>query len=376
MVQQRRKSVFASAPFDVKQVALNAGRKSGANLPLAALVFSVFLFATFLYNEDIKSIAEYPFTSHTRSHRLTIQEEDRRAIQFQTNDHPGTGNKPQKLQAQEMLLLIDVASTDHQAVKNKKEEETVVRIVEPTRLPVQEEVKGEQEVEKREVEVEQVKGNEGKKKIEADVQTESSRIEQRRMETKELPSENDRDVQLPSVKETAAAAIRQVTEENRQEESTRFTEVKPEVESVPATIQQENSAQEIHTQPETGADNKPAQMIDQVVTPERPVLYLPETCDLYDGQWVYDSVNFPIYKESECEFLTEQVYIRIGLIKEKISSLISFLFICPLVWVLMSVEKNIAVDVWPRSRSWEMEGRMTGTKNGGGSLMAVIYLGN
>ncbi|XP_078160042.1 xylan O-acetyltransferase 6-like [Carex rostrata] len=307
MVQQRRKSVFASAPFDVKQVALNAGRKSGANLSLAALVFSVFLFATFLYNEDIKSIAEYPFTSHTRSHRLTIQEEDRRAIQFQTNDHLGTGNKPQKLQAQEMLLLIDVASTDHQAVKNKKEEETVVRIVEPTRLPVQEEVKGEQEVEKREVEVEQVKGNEGKKKIEAEVQTESSRIEQRRMETKELPSENDRDVQLPSVKETAAAAIRQVTEENRQEESTRFTEVKPEVKSVPATIHQENSAQEIHTQPETGANNKPAQMIDQVVTPERPVLYLPETCDLYDGQWVYDSVNFPIYKESECEFLTEQV---------------------------------------------------------------------
>ncbi|KAJ4764202.1 Protein trichome birefringence [Rhynchospora pubera] len=312
MMQHRRKSVFSSAPYVVKEVALNAGRKNGANLSLAALVFSVFLFATFLYNEDIKSLAEYPFTARTRSHRLTIQEEDRRAIQFQTNDQ-GTGNKPQKRQTQEMLRVIDFESTDHQLVVNKKEEETVVRIVEPTQLPIQEEVmKGELEVEKRKMEVEhvdhssdQVKDEE-ENKNEAVVQSESSQLIVQPTETKEVPSENDRDVQLPSVKETAAAAIRAVAEENRQEESTRFNEVKPEAESLPVVTQQEKPAREIQAQPETG-DEQPAQVINQVVTPERTVPHLPETCDMYDGQWVYDSENFPIYKESECEFLTEQV---------------------------------------------------------------------
>jgi hypothetical protein len=31
------------------------------------------------------------------------------------------------------------------------------------------------------------------------------------------------------------------------------------------------------------------------------------TCDLYQGQWVYDEARAPIYKESSCSFLTEQV---------------------------------------------------------------------
>ncbi|KAK4348654.1 hypothetical protein RND71_031409 [Anisodus tanguticus] len=33
----------------------------------------------------------------------------------------------------------------------------------------------------------------------------------------------------------------------------------------------------------------------------------PEDCDLFTGQWVYDNVSHPIYKEQECEFLTAQV---------------------------------------------------------------------
>ncbi|MCD7451336.1 Protein ESKIMO 1 [Datura stramonium] len=33
----------------------------------------------------------------------------------------------------------------------------------------------------------------------------------------------------------------------------------------------------------------------------------PEDCDLFTGQWVYDNVTHPIYKEPECEFLTAQV---------------------------------------------------------------------
>ncbi|XP_009785177.1 xylan O-acetyltransferase 1-like [Nicotiana sylvestris] len=33
----------------------------------------------------------------------------------------------------------------------------------------------------------------------------------------------------------------------------------------------------------------------------------PEDCDLFTGQWIYDCVTHPIYKEPECEFLTAQV---------------------------------------------------------------------
>lgn len=33
----------------------------------------------------------------------------------------------------------------------------------------------------------------------------------------------------------------------------------------------------------------------------------PEDCDLFTGEWVYDNVTHPIYKEPECEFLTAQV---------------------------------------------------------------------
>ncbi|XP_042403019.1 protein trichome birefringence-like 28 isoform X2 [Zingiber officinale] len=39
----------------------------------------------------------------------------------------------------------------------------------------------------------------------------------------------------------------------------------------------------------------------------RTVLEVPESCDLFDGRWVYDDVNYPLYKEPECTLLTEQV---------------------------------------------------------------------
>ncbi|KAK9127448.1 hypothetical protein Syun_016245 [Stephania yunnanensis] len=33
----------------------------------------------------------------------------------------------------------------------------------------------------------------------------------------------------------------------------------------------------------------------------------PEDCDLFDGEWVFDNVSYPLYREDECEFLTAQV---------------------------------------------------------------------
>ncbi|XP_042394248.1 protein trichome birefringence-like 28 [Zingiber officinale] len=34
---------------------------------------------------------------------------------------------------------------------------------------------------------------------------------------------------------------------------------------------------------------------------------VPETCDLSTGEWVYDDVNYPLYQEEQCEFLSSQV---------------------------------------------------------------------
>ncbi|CAN6442189.1 unnamed protein product [Victoria cruziana] len=34
---------------------------------------------------------------------------------------------------------------------------------------------------------------------------------------------------------------------------------------------------------------------------------IPKDCDLFDGEWVFDNVSYPLYRESDCEFLTEQV---------------------------------------------------------------------
>ncbi|OAY83492.1 protein trichome birefringence-like 28 [Ananas comosus] len=36
-------------------------------------------------------------------------------------------------------------------------------------------------------------------------------------------------------------------------------------------------------------------------------VHVPETCDLSVGDWVYDNVSYPIYREDECQFLTAQV---------------------------------------------------------------------
>lgn len=33
----------------------------------------------------------------------------------------------------------------------------------------------------------------------------------------------------------------------------------------------------------------------------------PEECDLFTGEWVFDNVTHPLYREDQCEFLTAQV---------------------------------------------------------------------
>ena len=40
---------------------------------------------------------------------------------------------------------------------------------------------------------------------------------------------------------------------------------------------------------------------------DEPIVTVPDTCDLSRGDWVYDDVNYPLYREDQCEFLSAQV---------------------------------------------------------------------
>jgi hypothetical protein len=146
------------------------GRKNN-NLSIFVVVFSIFLFGVFMYNEDVKSIAEFPFS---RPKAQEIQEEPSNTPLQETN----------KREVENNVVSVSVKS------RTKLEES---------------QVENSQEKQEKEEEEEQ-------------------RIE--------LPAEEDdiEDVELP-----------------------------------------------------------------------------PEECDLFTGDWVFDNVSHPLYKEDECEFLTAQV---------------------------------------------------------------------
>ncbi|GLT78934.1 hypothetical protein SLA2020_504510 [Shorea laevis] len=46
---------------------------------------------------------------------------------------------------------------------------------------------------------------------------------------------------------------------------------------------------------------------EEVILPEEEVILPPEDCDLFTGNWVFDNLTHPLYREDECEFLSRQV---------------------------------------------------------------------
>ncbi|KAL3630574.1 Xylan O-acetyltransferase 1 [Castilleja foliolosa] len=176
--------------FSMKPSAAAAasGRKGG-NLSVLAVVISIFVFGCFMYNEDVKSIAEFPFSSH-KSHET----------------QPPSPNS---------IVLENDES------KSAAAADSTVSVVVNARTVV------ETEVEEREI---------------------------------------DGAVRLKS-------ADPEIEEESRKQVETRVDENDDIIED----------------------DEE-----DEIEIP-------PEDCDLFTGQWVYDDVTHPLYKEDECEFLTAQV---------------------------------------------------------------------
>ncbi|CAN6320365.1 unnamed protein product [Urochloa humidicola] len=230
-MQQRRKSVFASAPFAMKQAALGAGvaaRKNGAPLSLAALVFALFVFATFLYNEDIKSITDFQFSAG--------------AI---------------RAKAPDLHLLQEAEAAAHAAVNTlaKRGEEVIVRVLQAPPAAL----KAAANTTSGAV----TAGAAAAKANAANAGNANAAVD--------VVAEKERDVTLPTVTGGGGA------EEARRRADEEAAEKASSAEAAAATAAL------------------------------RAVVSVPETCDLYRGNWVYDEVNAPVYKEAECEFLTEQV---------------------------------------------------------------------
>ncbi|XP_038980237.1 protein ESKIMO 1-like [Phoenix dactylifera] len=217
MLFARRKSssIFTPEPFMMKQAAFN-GRKNG-NLSIFVVVFSVFLFALFMYNEDVKSIAEFPFSSRSRAKSQEV-------VSHQQQDLSSTQQE-------------DPQAENHQPSGQPKSTERSTTEVEPRR---------------------------------------QDELEKSRRTKVVFEDENGPGIRLPVIKQEARegrVAQPEPKEKAKDEERSGEAEVKE----------------------------------DRTVVLERTVVSVPEGCDLFTGQWVYDNVTSPIYKEHECEFLTEQV---------------------------------------------------------------------
>ncbi|KAL6649740.1 hypothetical protein ACP70R_013964 [Stipagrostis hirtigluma subsp. patula] len=235
-MQQRRKSVFASAPFAMKQAALGAGvaaRKNGAPLSLAALVFALFVFATFLYNEDIKSITDFQF-----------------------------GAAAIRAKAPDLHLLQEAEAAAHAAVNTlaKRGEEVIVRALD---APLQAAAANGTGTAEATAATAKANANANANSGNAGAGAGAEKVDE--------GQEKDRDVTMPTVTDGGGADEARLRAD-------------------------EEAAEKASTAKAAAA-----------TAALRTVVSVPETCDLYRGNWVYDEVNAPVYKEGECEFLTEQV---------------------------------------------------------------------
>ena len=61
--------------FPLFETGVTMKQRKNSNLSIFAVVFSVFLFGIFLYNEDVKSIADFPFSSSKPSDVQESKEE-------------------------------------------------------------------------------------------------------------------------------------------------------------------------------------------------------------------------------------------------------------------------------------------------------------
>lgn len=87
----------------------------------------------------------------------------------------------------------------------------------------------------------------------------------------------------------------ELEESDPAENSEEIVEEKPNSESIVMGREQEDDEPKIELPVNAEEEEE-----DEIELP-------PKECDLFTGEWVFDNVTHPLYKEDECEFLTAQV---------------------------------------------------------------------
>ncbi|OIW04108.1 hypothetical protein TanjilG_00668 [Lupinus angustifolius] len=192
------------------------GRKNN-NLSIFVVVFSIFLIGIFMYNEDVKSIAEFPFS------RPKAQETHEGGKSKQVESVVQRGSRKEVLEEESVAIQRDTK-------KDVEEESVTVTLSENSRAQLGKSQGGGDEIFD---ETQEVIG------LETVIEVEKGKNK----------NKNEKIIELP------------VVEEEEEEEK-----VEEEVVEVP-----------------------------------------PEDCDLFNGEWVFDNMSHPLYKEEQCEFLTSQV---------------------------------------------------------------------
>ncbi|MBA0871869.1 hypothetical protein Goshw_000955 [Gossypium schwendimanii] len=130
-MQPTRRKIFTETGLTMKH-------RKNSNLPIFVVVFSVFLFGVFMYNEDVKSIAEFPFSKPKASEihdapskgenpvQESINMEKENVVSFNTTDEETVTTK-------ESIVVKDKVEDDEE----EEEEEEVEKV--ELRLPVIEE---------------------------------------------------------------------------------------------------------------------------------------------------------------------------------------------------------------------------------------------
>ncbi|CAL0320326.1 unnamed protein product [Lupinus luteus] len=78
--------------------------------------------------------------------------------------------------------------------------------------------------------------------------------------------------------------------------------------TVTVTILNTSQTQHEKSQEDKDSEETQDENIGLEEVEEEKVEFLPpKECDLFTGEWVFDNVTHPLYKEEQCEFLTEQV---------------------------------------------------------------------
>lgn len=190
------------------------GRKNN-NLSIFVVVFSIFLFGVFMYNEDVKSIAEFPFS---RPKAQEIQEGESKLVESVVQ---GNDNARKEVEDQDSTVVVVQRDTKKDVVE---EDSVTVTVSKNSRAQLEKTQDGEEDSDETQ---ERIIG------LETLVETEKEKKEKK--------------IELP------------VVEEEEEEEEEEVVELPP------------------------------------------------EDCDLFNGEWVFDNVTHPLYKEDQCEFLTSQV---------------------------------------------------------------------